>query len=91
MISVQNTLFERWQGDLIVSSLKAQKLFRLRVREGRVVFAEPIHIGMRIRDLVEMQNGAIVLKTDTGTFVRLLPSPKVHAEGRQLANEPMGD
>lgn len=91
MISVQNNLFERWQGDLIVSSLKAKKLFRLRVREGRVVFAEPIHIGMRIRDLVEMRSGAIVLKTDTGTFVRLIPSPDVHAEDRRVANEQMDD
>jgi glucose/arabinose dehydrogenase len=45
---------EAWDGDLLVGSLKAQSLFRLRMVDDRVVFAEPIWIGHRIRDIVQL-------------------------------------
>jgi glucose/arabinose dehydrogenase len=57
--------FHRWRGDLLVGSLRAQTLFRLKYLEGRVIFAEPIHIGERIRDIALLPNGSIALKTDS--------------------------
>ncbi len=54
----------RWNGDILVSSLKAQSLFRLRQEVGRVLYSEPIWIGQRIRDLAQLRNGTIVLWTD---------------------------
>lgn len=74
LISIKESLFEKWKGDLIVGSLNGSKLFRVRVREGRVVYSEPIAVGLRVRDLVETTRGTIVLKTDAGTFVRLRPT-----------------
>ena len=60
-----------WQGDLLVSSLMAMRLYRLRVREGRVILAEPIEIGERIRDLEQMRDGTILLWADNARFVEL--------------------
>jgi cytochrome c2 len=54
----------RWDGDLLVGSLKASSLFRLRLEAGRVLYSEPIWIGQRIRDLAQTKDGTIVLWTD---------------------------
>jgi cytochrome c2 len=54
----------RWDGDLLVASLKAQSLFRLRLDKGNVLYSEPIWIGQRVRDTAQLQDGTIVLWTD---------------------------
>lgn len=59
-----------WNGDLLVGSLKAQSLFRLRLLRDRVLFSEPIWIGHRIRDIVEFEN-QIILMTDDPALVIL--------------------
>jgi hypothetical protein len=63
--------FPRWRGDLLVSSLRAATLFRLRVEEGRVILAEPIPIGQRIRDLTEAPDGSVVLVLETDRLLVL--------------------
>ena len=47
----------RWDGDLLVASLKAQTLFRLRLEKDHVLHSEPIWIGQRIRDITQLQDG----------------------------------
>lgn len=84
LISINQDRFARWQGDLIVSSLSGETLYRMRIREGRVVLAEPIRIGRRIRDLVERPDGTLALKTDSGVLVMLRPTE----ETEQLAHRP---
>jgi aldose sugar dehydrogenase len=59
-----NNFDERWNGDLLLGSLKASSLYRLRLEGGRVLYSEPIFIGQRIRDITEMTNGTIILWTD---------------------------
>lgn len=59
-----NDFNERWNGDLLVASLKASSLYRLRLEAGRVLYSEPIFIGQRIRDITELSKGTIVLWTD---------------------------
>ncbi len=66
LIKVGGTLFPGWQGDLIVSSLRGaggsgQSLFRLRIREDRVIFSERMNTGQPVRDLLELDDGRIVL------------------------------
>jgi cytochrome c2 len=61
---------EAWNGDLLVGSLKAQSLFRLRMVDDRVVFSEPIWVGHRIRDIVQLPD-RIVLMTDDPALVVL--------------------
>lgn len=55
---------DRWDGDLLVSSLKAASLYRLRREGEKVIYSEPIWIGQRIRDLAQLPNGTIVIWTD---------------------------
>ena len=58
-----------WDGDFLVGSLKAGTLFRLRETDGRIVFAEPMEIGERIRYVHQHQDGRIVLWTDDAELV----------------------
>jgi cytochrome c2 len=59
-----NAFQERWNGDLLVASLKAASLFRMRRIGKNIQYIEPIWIGQRIRDLAQMPDGMIVLWTD---------------------------
>jgi hypothetical protein len=52
---------QRWDGDFLVSSLKGQSLYRLRLDKDRVVYSEPIWIGQRLRDITELADGTIAL------------------------------
>lgn len=74
LIAVRDSLFERWQGDLLVASLVANSLYRTRVRDGRVINVEEIEVGGRVRDLVEGPEGQIALYLDGETVVFLSPS-----------------
>lgn len=65
-----NQFHERWNGDFLIGSLKAQTLFRMKIEEGRVLMSEPIWIGHRIREIVEL-NRQIVLFTDDGLVMRI--------------------
>ena len=73
LIMVEGELFDLWRGDLLVSSLGANSLFRVRLEGGHAVFAEPIHVGHRIRDIVELDDGTIALKTDDDVLIFIRP------------------
>ncbi len=73
VIEVQGTHFPHWQGDLLVSSIRAASLFRVRVREGRTIYAEPIELGCGVRDLVEGTDGNLVIWSDDCGIVTLQP------------------
>lgn len=62
---------ETWDGDLLMSTLRDQSLHRIRVQDGRVLFAERIHIGKRIRYVHQHGDGRIVLWTDNNEIVFL--------------------
>jgi glucose/arabinose dehydrogenase len=72
LVVVKGTQFSNWTGDLLVSSLKAQTLYRVRLDEGRAIYAEPVFsAGRRLRDIVEMNDGTIALKTESGPLILL--------------------
>jgi cytochrome c2 len=78
LTSVEGDLFRLWRGDLLVASLK-RTLFRIRVYAGSTIYAEPIEIrgaNARIRDIVEDQNGRILLWIDGGSIAVLEPIPE---------------
>jgi glucose/arabinose dehydrogenase len=61
-----------WDNDLLVESLKAQALYRLRRDgEGRVVYSEPIPLGQRLRDIAALSDGTLVLWTDEAQLLFL--------------------
>jgi cytochrome c2 len=80
LISVERDLFPVWKGDLLVGSLRAQTLFRVRIVDRRVVFVEPIEIGQRIRALLEGVDGRIVLWTDRDAIVSIKPATTTSGE-----------
>lgn len=63
-----------WDGDLLVGSLKGQSLYRLRLQGDRVVYAETIPVGARVRDVHQHGDGRIVFWTDYGQLVFLTPA-----------------
>lgn len=56
--------FALWENDLILGTLKYQRLIRLHIREARVIFAEPLLLGARVRDLAVDAKGAVYVKDD---------------------------
>lgn len=59
---------EKWNGDMLVGSLKAQSLYRIKIVEDRVVLIEPIWIGSRIRD-INYSHGKLVVFTDDSQLI----------------------
>jgi cytochrome c2 len=71
---VQHALLANWRDDLLIGSLATQSLYRARVREGRVVYVEPLAMGHRIRDIIEGPDGKLVLWTDDAAILTLQPA-----------------
>lgn len=71
-----------WDGDLMAGTLGAQSLFRIRVRQGRVLFAERISVGARVRALVQHAPGQIALWTDQRSLMVLTADPEGYSGGR---------
>jgi len=62
---------QSWDGDLLIGSLKAESLFRVRLEAGRGVYSEQIRIGERIRSLVLDSRSRIILWTDSNKILIL--------------------
>ena len=75
LIQIEGTP-QRWAGDLLVSSLSSRSLYRVRMREDRVIFSERVRIGERIRDLEQLGDGTIVLWLDDARFLELTRSDR---------------
>jgi cytochrome c2 len=74
LLEVTSARFEHWRGDLVASSLRDRSLWRLRVREGRVVMAERISFNQRIREILEGHDGSLVVWTDERTIHFVTPA-----------------
>ena len=70
--------FPAWEHDLIVGTLKARTLYRLRIRDRKLVDQEKLITGLaRIRDVEIGADGFVYLLLEhgeVGTLVRLVPS-----------------
>jgi cytochrome c2 len=75
LIRVEADAFPEWRRDLLLGSLNTATLYRVRMRDDRVVYVEPIPMSVRIRDLAEGADGRLVLWTDGGALVSLTPGP----------------
>jgi glucose/arabinose dehydrogenase len=71
LVQITAGYLPRWTDDLLVSSLQAGRLFRIRLSGDQVVYAESIDLSMRIRDLAEAADGRIVLWNDDGQVATL--------------------
>ena len=86
LTSVRKPLFQQWRGDLLITSLKTHSLYRTRVREGRVVYVEPIEFPDRIRGITELRDGSIAIKCAGGYIARLRPASIAGALAAAPAN-----
>lgn len=66
-----------WDGDLLISSLRARTLYRARIDEDRVVFMEEIEIGQRIRDAMQIAPDKLALWLDTEEVVILTVEERI--------------
>ncbi len=71
LIVYENEYFDKWKKNLIVSSLAAKKLARFvyDYENNSILYLENIIIDKRIRDIISLDNGNIVLLTDIGDDV----------------------
>lgn len=74
LVRIEHDLFPVWKGDLIVGSLHGHALFRMRIIDQRVVFAEPIALDERVRDIAEGPDGRLVIWTDTSSIMSITPA-----------------
>ena len=63
-----------WDNDLLIGTLKVNKLYRLRLRDNRVVFAEPILVAERVRYVHQHTDGRIALWTDSHNLMFISPA-----------------
>lgn len=58
--------FQGWDGNLLVSTLGNMSIRRLKLVDSRVVYDEQIYIGKRIRDLILLSDGKLLMSFDSG-------------------------
>jgi aldose sugar dehydrogenase len=75
LIPITSMYLPRWTDDLLISSLQAGRLFRVRLSGDQVIYTESIDLSTRIRDLVEARDGRIVLWNDDGQVATLGLAP----------------
>lgn len=80
LIQITSMYLPRWTGDLLISSLQAGRLFRVRLSGDQVIYTESIDLSTRIRDLVEARDGRVVLWNDDGQVATLALAPATPAK-----------
>jgi hypothetical protein len=86
LIQVRN-FNSRWDGDLLIGTLKNKSLYRIRIKDDAVRFVERVEIGERIRDLTNAPGQKIVILTDVATILVLeVDKSKLELNQRVTAN-----
>ena len=60
-----------WNGDLLIAALADESLRRIRMDGSRVITDERIEIGERIRDILQLRDGKILMSYDNGKIALL--------------------
>lgn len=74
LLSYSGALFSAWEGDLLVTSLRGESIFRLirsSLETTDIIGMEPIPIGYRLRDVAELSDGTLLITTDSGELLHL--------------------
>jgi glucose/arabinose dehydrogenase len=71
VLQVGSAYLPRWSGDLLIGSLQAGMLVRVRTTGDQVIYAERIDLSMRIRDLAQGKDGRLLIWNDDGQVVSL--------------------
>lgn len=65
-----NNFHESWDSDILIGSLKARSIYRLKMKNDKVLFSEHIWIGKRIRSLTQVQQDIYAI-TDDNFLIRI--------------------
>jgi len=76
LIQVGDRQFPRWHGDLLLGAMREGQLYRVRTRNNRVVYVEPLPVGKGVRDLAEAPDGRLVLWSDDGVIQLVSRGPE---------------
>jgi len=86
LLKVTNSDFNAWKGDLLVGSMRGTALWRMRLDGDRVVVAEAIPLGVRVRDVIEGHTGNIIVwdEQHPGPFLVFLSPGTDNSSGSAL-------
>ncbi|MCI4644494.1 MAG: PQQ-dependent sugar dehydrogenase [Hyphomonadaceae bacterium] len=84
LLEITSPSFPEWHGDLLVSSLDAQTLFRLRRDGARIIYSEDIHIGERMRDSLQLSSGMLAFLTDSAHVILIRPKPPAPLDDKTI-------
>lgn len=73
LLELRGAMWDGWQGDLLITTLRAQSLLRVRTDGSAVRYVERIELGARIRDAVQLGDGTLVVWTEDATVLTLRP------------------
>ena len=73
----------RWDGDILVGSLKSRTLYRLRIDDDKVIYSEPIWIGERIRDIKQPNNNILVWLDNQNLRIYTISERLLNSMGRE--------
>lgn len=59
LIQIKSDYFKFWKNDLVIGSLRAQSLYRVKLDLNRIIYIEPIQVNQDVRDIVELNDGRI--------------------------------
>lgn len=72
--TLNGELFPIWRDNLLVGSLSTRSLYRLVVVDDRVVIQEPLPLNKRVRDILQLPDGRILVWSDDAALSTLEPS-----------------
>lgn len=72
-------LLKSWKGNLFLGALSAETLLRLTVDGNKITGEERIDVKKRVRDVIQANDGSLLLITDEkqGQLMRLSPAPVI--------------
>lgn len=75
MLFYSGSKFPAWKGNALIGGLSSKALIRLTIKDGRVTDEDRLDMKLRIRDMIEAPDGAVLLLSDggNGELLRLTP------------------
>jgi cytochrome c2 len=81
VIEIDSALFPIWNGNLLVGSLSTRSLYRIVTDGDHAVLQEPIAFNKRVRDILQMPDGRILVWSDDAAVTTLEPASTVDGGG----------
>lgn len=74
LVQITGAALPIWRGDLVVGSLATHSLYRLVLDGDRVILSEPIELKHRVRDVLELSDGRLLVWTDEAALMVIEPT-----------------